>query len=78
MGVLVYLPKLKCSLLFNILYHKNVPYLILYELTSFQCHTFFFLFKQLMASQTLRFIFDNLLKQCLTRKKRGEDGNIKN
>ena len=41
MGVLVYLPKLKCSLLFNILYHKNVPYLILYELTNFQCHTSF-------------------------------------
>ena len=41
MGVLVYLPKLKCSLLFNNLYHKNVPYLILYELTNFQCHTSF-------------------------------------
>ena len=42
-------------------FHKNVPYLILYQSTKFQCHTFFpfedmkkciinFLFRQLMTS----------------------------
>ena len=37
-----------------------------------------FLFKQLMMSQTLRFIFHQPLKQWLTGRKRGEDGNTKN
>ena len=37
-----------------------------------------FLFRQLMMSQTLRIIFDQPLKQWLTGRKRGEDGNIKN
>ena len=36
-----------------------------------------FLFRQLITSQTLRFIFEQPLKQWLTWKKRGEDGNIK-
>ena len=36
-----------------------------------------FLFRQLMTSQTLRFILDQALKQWLTRTKRGEDGNTK-
>ena len=35
-----------------------------------------FLFRQLMTSETLRFIIDHPLKQCLTgRKKKGDDGN---
>ena len=36
-----------------------------------------FLFRQLMTSHTLRFIFDQPLKQWLTGRKRGEDGNTK-
>ena len=36
-----------------------------------------FLFRQLMMSQTLRFILDQPLKQWLTGRKRGEDRNIK-
>ena len=37
-----------------------------------------FLFRQLMTSETLRFIFDQPLKQWLTGEKGGEDGNTKN
>ena len=36
-----------------------------------------FLFRQLVTSQTLRFILDQALKQWLTGRKRGEDGNKK-
>ena len=36
-----------------------------------------FLFRQLMTSQTLRFIFDQPLKQWLAGRKGGEDGNTK-
>ena len=36
-----------------------------------------FLFRQLMTSSTLRFIFDHPLKQWPTEKKSGEDGNTK-
>ena len=36
-----------------------------------------FLFGQLMTSQTLRFILDQALKQWLTGRKRGKDGNAK-
>ena len=68
--------------------NKNVPYLILYQWTKFQCHIFFllkipnkmcikFLLRQLMASQTLRFIFNQSLKQWLTGRKKVEDGNTK-
>ena len=46
MAVLRYLLKLKRSLGLafgaNFL-HKNVPYLILYQLTKIQCHSFFLL-----------------------------------
>ena len=35
------------------------------------------LFRQLMMSQTLRLILDQALKQWLTERKRGEDGNTK-
>ena len=36
-----------------------------------------FLFRQMMTSQTLRFFLDQLLKQWLTGRKRGEDENTK-
>ena len=36
-----------------------------------------FLCRQLMMSQTIRFILDQPLKQWLTRRNRGEDGNTK-
>ena len=36
-----------------------------------------FLISQFMTSQTLRFFLDQPLKQCLTRKKRGEGENTK-
>ena len=48
MAVLFYLPRLKRSLglafganFLHDFFHKNVPYLILYQWTKFQCHTFF-------------------------------------
>ena len=37
-----------------------------------------FLFRQLITSLTLRVILDQALKQWLTGRKRGEDGNTKN
>ena len=74
---------------FSACFHKNVLYLILYIWTKFQCHTSFpsqdikqnvidFLFRQLMTSWTLRFIFDHPLKQWPTGRKRGKDRNTKN
>ena len=36
-----------------------------------------FLLRQLMVSKTLRFFWDQPLKQWLTRRKRGEDENTK-
>ena len=36
-----------------------------------------FLFRQLMASETLRFFLDQLLKQWLTGRKIGEDKSTK-
>ena len=48
MAVLGYLLKLKrdlelalTSIFFACYFHKNVPYLILYQFTKFQCHDFF-------------------------------------
>ena len=48
MAVLGYLPELKKGLgiafgahFLHDFFHKNVPYLILYQWTKFQCHTFF-------------------------------------
>ena len=50
MAVLGYLPKLKSGLELAFgadflawFFHTNAPYLILYQLTKFQCHIFFFL-----------------------------------
>ena len=36
-----------------------------------------FLFRQLITLQTLRFIVDQALKQWLTGRKNGEEGNTK-
>ena len=36
-----------------------------------------FLFRQLVTSQALRFIFNQTLKQWVTGRKRGEDENTK-
>ena len=65
-------------------FHKNVPYLIIYQWTKFQCHTFFPLpdIKQNMllssySETVVRFILDQDLKQWLTGRKRGKDRNIK-
>ena len=69
-------------------FDKNVFYLILYERAKFQCHIYSFpryqtkcimkfLFSQLMMSQTIRFMLGQHLKQWLTGRKRGEDGNTK-
>ena len=48
MAILGYLPKLQRGLgldfgahFFYMIFHKNVLYLILYQLTRFQCHAFF-------------------------------------
>ena len=91
MAGLGYLPKLKtgsgtslwCTF-YAWFFHKNVPCLILYLWTKFQC-TFFpsqdikqnvllscvikFLFRQLTTSETLRFIFDHSLKAMPDREK---------
>ena len=68
-------------------FHKNVPYLILYQWSKFQCHTFFpsqdikqnvFLSSYLNGwwhHKLLSFIFNQALKQWLTGRKRGEGDN---
>ena len=65
-------------------FQKIVAHIILYQLIKLQCQTFLsfsrywrkslikFSLRQLMTSWTLRFIFDQPLKQQPTRKKRGE------
>ena len=69
--------------------HKNVPYLILYQWPKFQHDKFFpsqdikqnVLLSSYLDSwwhhKLLRFILDQALKQWLTGRKRGEDGNTK-
>ena len=63
-------------------FNTNAPYLILYQLTKFQCHIFSFsmyqikrlikfLFIQLMTSSALRFIFDHPLKHWPRGEMRG-------
>ena len=93
MAVLGYLPKLKrglglglrfciifqykCSL-FNTLSIDKVSISYLYSFTRYQTKCVIkFLFRQLMTSQTLRFIFDQPLKQWLTGRKRWADRNTK-
>ena len=48
-----------------------------FSFSMYQTKCVKFLFKQLMTSQTLRFIFDYPLKQWRTGRKRGEVRNIK-
>ena len=67
-------------------FHKNISYLILYQLPCSNIRPFlrkisnnmcFKLFNQLMTSKTLRFIIDHHLEQWLARNKRG-GGKCKN
>ena len=50
---------------------------ILFFFSRYQTKRVKFLIRQLMTSQTLRFIFDYLLKHSLTGKKGQEDRNTK-
>ena len=54
----------------------SMPYLFSFSIYQIKC-VIKFLFRQLMMSQTLRFVLDQTLKQWLTGRKRGEDGNTK-
>ena len=69
--------------------HKTVPYLILYQWTKFQCHTFpssQYIKQNALSSSYLaaddvisfKIYLEQPLKQWLTGRKRGEDGNRKN
>ena len=70
-------------------FKENVLYLILFQRIKFECHTFFpfdDIKQNLLLSSYLdkwwryklfRFIFDHLLKQWPTGRKRGEEGNTK-
>ena len=54
----------------------SVSHLISFSRYKTKC-VFKFLFRQLMISKTLRFFFNQPLKQWLTVKKRTEDENAK-
>ena len=69
-------------------FHKNVFHLILYQLSKFQCHTFFLsrdikwnVLSSYLDSwwrhELLRFILVQALRQWLTGRERGEDENTK-
>ena len=70
-------------------FHKNVPYLMLYHWTKFQCLPLFpsqdmkqnMILSSYLDScwchRLLRFFLDQLLKQWLTGRKWGEDENTK-
>ena len=63
MAVLGYLPKLKRGLWCTFsagFFHKNVPYLILYQETKFQCHIFFS-FSRYQAKGVSKFLFGQLM-----------------
>ena len=95
MAVLGYLAKLKkglglafCAHFLHNFFCKNALYLIFYQWTKFQFHTFFlsqdikqnvikFLFRQLMTLYTLLFFLGQPLKYWLTGEERGEDENTK-
>ena len=68
---------IKCSL-FNTLSIDKVlmSYLLSFSIYQTKC-VIKFLFRQLVTSRTLRFIFNQPLKQWLTGRKRGEDGSTK-
>ena len=55
----------------------SVSYLFSFSRCQIKC-VIEFLFRQLMASWTLRFIFDHPLKQWPTGRKRGKDRSTKN
>ena len=64
------------SSLFNTLSMDKVSMLYLFSFLRNQTKCVIqFLFRQLVASKTLRFIFHQPLKQWLTGRKKGEDGN---
>ena len=82
-----------CAHFFAWFFHKNVPYLTLYQWTKFQCHTFFHsqdikpnvLFSSYLDSSWCHvisswyswFIFDEALKQWLTERKKEGKMEIK-
>ena len=73
----------------ELFFHRNVPYLILYQWKKFQFHTFFpsqnkkqnvllsFSLDSWWHHKLLRFMFDQPLKQWLTGGKWGEDRDTK-
>ena len=64
-------------LLFNTLSTENASITCLFSFPRYQTKCVSkFLFSQLM-SQTIRFMLDQPLKQWLTGRRRGEDGNTK-
>ena len=68
---------IKCSL-FNTLSMDKVSISYLFSFPRYQTKCVIkFLFRQLVMSQTLRFILYQPLKQWLTGKKRGQDRNTK-
>ena len=91
MAVLGYLPKLKRGLglafgahfLFdfsinNTLSMDKVSMSYLFSFSRYQTKCVIkFLFRQMMTSQSLRFIFHHSLKHWLTGRKRWQDGNTK-
>ena len=64
--------------IFNTLSMDNVSMSYLFSFLRYQTKCLIkFLYRQLMTSQALRFIFNQPLKWWLTGRKRGEDGNTK-
>ena len=64
--------------LFNTLWMSKVSVSYLFSFPRYQTKCIIkFLYRQLMMSQTIRFMLDQPLKQWLTGRKRGEDGNTK-
>ena len=55
----------------------SMSYLFFFSRYQTKCASKF-LYRQLMTSRNLRFILDQALKQWLTGRKRGENGNAKN
>ena len=49
----------------------------LFSFSKYQTSVIKLLFRQLVMSQTLKFMFNHILKQLLTGKKGGQDKNIK-
>ena len=64
---------------FLIQYSINWPSfdVIPFSFSKYQTSVIKLLFRQLVMSQTLKFMFNHILKQLLTGKKGGQDKNIK-